>query len=780
MFLALGTRSAPGQGKGNALLWPAAIAYDAGGNLYIADSGRNQVFEATLGGALLVVAGTGTQGYGGDGGAATAAQLNGPGGVAVGPNGTIYIADTGNARVRAVTSGVVATLAGTGQGAFGGDGGVPAHASFRAPASLALDGHGGLLICDTADHRVRRAGLGPGGLMSTIAGTGVQGYGGDGGPATAAELDLPGGMAVAGDGRVFIADTHNRQVRVISATGLITVYAGDGTQGSGGDGGPAVSAQLREPRGLAMASDGTLWIGDGGSRRVRQVGVDGTITTLAGTGLEGAGAEGDLAAATPFRTPRALAVSTFGLPAIGDTLNGTVRLLTEGNTLFQPAALASGRAASRVEVEVASAQVYGSVNASVSVTGPVGVARGGAAIVEAGSVVASTPLRGGGAALPLPAVAAGSHTWVAMYGGDGLNAAASSNPIAATVQPLAITAVANSASAVYGTANPAITGSLQGVLRPDAGQVEAVFAVAAGPLAPVGTYPISATLTGSRSGNYVVGMAANSGTLQITPAGSSTALAALAQGYAGFPLRLTAHVASSTTGQPTGTVQFLDGGAVVATGALVNGSVSGIEVVPSPGAHNLTAVYPGDVNFLPSTSAVEVAHVDALPDFSIALSGGNSATVTAGSSATFAILLGASPAPFTGEVTFSASGLPPGATATFSPVGVVPGASSATVTLTVQTPASLARLPSGGRTEVWFGCLGLLFTVRLRRARLGRAALFLFAGCFLLAGCGARTVGDGTGVSATKTYPLGITGTSTNLLGAVVTHSTTATLIVGQ
>lgn len=789
LLLAALARGAPAQGKGTALLWPSAIAYDTAGNLYIADSGRHQVFEATLAGTLLVVAGSGTQGFAGDGGPAKVAQLNGPQGIAVAADGTIYIADTGNARIRAVAGGTITTLAGTGRHVFGGDGGAAANASFRAPAALALDGKGGLLLCDPPDHRVRRVDLEAGGAISTVAGTGVQGYAGDGGVAAAAEMNSPEGVAVAGDGRVFVADTHNQRIRVVSVAGLITTFAGDGTRGSEGDGGLAVSAQLTEPRGLLLAEDGVLYIGDAGNRRVRQVSTDGIMATLAGSGVEGAGADGDALATTSFRTTRALALSSFGLPVVADTLNSTVRVLTAGGTVFQPAALAAGRAGSGIVAAMSSPQVYGSLSAAVSVSGPVGTPRGTVSMVEAGSTPGSTlgsaSLQNGDAKIAGAVLSTGSHTVLATYGGDGLNGAASSSTLPLLVTPLAITAVADSASAVYGAPTPALTGSLQGVLSADAGKVAAVFSAGAAALAPVGSYPISATLTGSSSGDYLVSMAAGSGSFQVTPAGSTTLLATVPAGYAGLPLRLTVHVASDTRGQPSGTVQFLDNGTVVATVTLVNGSASGIEVAPSSGAHSLSAAYAGDANFSPSSSASQSAAVGALPDFAISLGNGgsgngSSATISAGSSAAYQVVVGASPAPFTGDVTLAVSGLPVRATATFSPVQVVPGTGSATVTLSVQTPAAQALLPANRQPGVWLAGICLLGGFGVARTRRFRTALSLAVVCFVLTGCGARTVGEGTGTLTSKTYSLQITGTSTNLLGAVVTHSTGTTLIVQQ
>jgi sugar lactone lactonase YvrE len=196
MLLVLVTGQADAQSVALPLL-PTSVAYDAAGNLYFADTNRHVVYESSLAGVLSVVAGDGVQGFSGDGGVATSAELDSPQGVAVGPDGTLYIADTGNERIRAVSGGMITTFAGNGSGGFAGDGGVAVNASFRRPNALAIDTSGALLVCDAGNERVRRISVG---VIATMAGNGTQGFAGDGGAATSAELDTPMGLAVSGDG----------------------------------------------------------------------------------------------------------------------------------------------------------------------------------------------------------------------------------------------------------------------------------------------------------------------------------------------------------------------------------------------------------------------------------------------------------------------------------------------------------------------------------------------------------------------------------------------------
>ena len=248
---------------------PHGVALDSAGNLYIADSNNHRIRKVTPGGTISTYAGTGTEGFSGDGGPATAAHLDRPDGVALDSAGNLYIADLGNSRIRKVTpGGTISTYAGNGGYGFWGDGG-PATAAQLRPRGMALDPAGNLYIADFGNSRVRK--VTPGGTISTYAGTGTPGFAGDGGPATAAQLSFPQGVALDSAGNLYIADSNNNRIRKVTPGGTISTYAGTGLQGFSGDGGPAIDAQLWFPVGVALDSAGNLYIADQENQRIRKV-----------------------------------------------------------------------------------------------------------------------------------------------------------------------------------------------------------------------------------------------------------------------------------------------------------------------------------------------------------------------------------------------------------------------------------------------------------------------------------------------------------------------------
>jgi len=321
---------------------------------------------------ISTVAGDGTASFSGDGGPATSATLNGPIGVAVDASENIYIADAVNQRIRRVSRGTISTLAGNGTNSYAGDGGAATSAEMSSPTGVAVDSFGNVYIGDSGNNVVRMV---TSGTISTAVGNVCTstttipcgaGQGGDGGPATAAQLNYPLGVAVDSAGNLYIADSNNNVIREVSggiistvsftlrlnhpvdvavdsarnlyiadlnnsrivkvtAAGISTVFAGNGTSGFSGDGGPASKAELSFPTGVAVDGAGNVYIADTDNQRIRKVGPDGNITTIAGTGQYGY--TDGLASAATFASPGGIAVDPAGALYIADTGNNVIRHL---------------------------------------------------------------------------------------------------------------------------------------------------------------------------------------------------------------------------------------------------------------------------------------------------------------------------------------------------------------------------------------------------------------------------------------------------------------------
>lgn len=310
---------------------PEGITVAANGDVYYADPDNNVIRKVTAAtGIITTVAGSGGNGSSGDGGLAILAKFKNAEGVFVVANGDLYLADTGNHEIRKVTAltGIVTLVVGSTSPGYSGDGGAAAAARLRLPAAIVVAANGDMYIADTGNDAVRKVTAATG-IITTYAGTGTTGYTGDGGAATSARLSGPQGLVLAANGDLYIADTGNNVIRkVTAATGVITTFAGTGTAGFLGDGGVATSARLNAPESVSISASGELYIADAGNNRIRRVSTGGTITTVAGTGTAGAAGDGGLPTAAQLNSPHGIAVSTSGTYYISDRVNNEIRRVT--------------------------------------------------------------------------------------------------------------------------------------------------------------------------------------------------------------------------------------------------------------------------------------------------------------------------------------------------------------------------------------------------------------------------------------------------------------------
>lgn len=763
------------------LILPGGLGYDAQGNLYFAESGRNLVRRVALDGTLITFAGTGVQGFAGDGGTATAADLDSPQAVAVDSAGNVFVADTHNHRIRRIdaNSGFISTVAvsGTGTGPFA--------LKIGLPSALAVDSAGNLFVADAAQHRILRLDAASGAL-AVVAGNGTQGYSGDGGPASSAAIDSPYGLALDPQGNLFLSDTHNQCVRRVDhVSGLITTIAGTGQPGFAGDSGAATSATLRLPRGLAIDGSGNLFLVDSANHRLRRIdAVTGLIASVAGDGTQAYAGDAGPAVSASLDSPRAVALSPAGLATMSDTHNQRVRQvdtqqaihtiagLGTGGTailnLFAPAAIpyGSGQAAAHFVANPAASPATGNVTFFDQASG-----------AATRQTVASVALVGNTAVLSLATLAAGTHHLSATYPGDATHVPAQSQAVSVNIATAAAIATPNAVSMFYGMSVPALTGSLTGILPQDAPFLSLVLSSSATPVAPPGSYPVQAALSGGASADYA--LTTTPAAVVINKASASTTLSQA----------LTVHVASNTSGVPSGPVNLIDGATVAQTAVLnatgdVNFSASSL----TTGSHTLTAAYPGDRNFLSASSAPLLLSTGpgTAPDFTLAASGQTSATVVAGNAATFAFAVSPLRGALNSPIQLNASGLPPGASASFSPAYLPPTGNPSAFVLTVQTLHAATVLGgSAGAMNVpasvpYTFALGLPLLLLLRRKGVRKILICVFAcsaGALLLNGCASRT-NSAPASASIQVYTITVTGTSTADSGATLQHTASVTLSV--
>ncbi len=673
----------PGAATASALGSPHGMAYDSGGNLLVADTRNQVIVRITPAGVLTVVAGDGQQGYTGDGGPATAAALNAPSAVVVDAAGAMYIADTGNHCIRKVDSaGVMSTVAGTGLPGNAGDSGPATAAQLRQPRGLAIDASGTLYIADTGNHRVRE--LLANGMIVAFAGTGSEGNDGDGGPAAAASFQSPTSLSFVADGSLLITDTAARRIRQVSS-GRITAYA---------------ALSMRRPEGIAADGDGSVYVADAGNQVVVQSALDGS-SSIAGSGEQGAFAAG-VPASSPMDSPAAVALGSNGDVVVSDRRNHQVQRIALARIDFGSVAVGTMSAVQTVALHNAGAQ----------------------------------PLRVIGLSLPAGFVMAASGT--------------TCGAVPFTLQSAAGCVVA----AVFA---PLTQGVATGVaqVRVD------------------GAAPQSMLLTGA---GVAVGALASSVT-SLTSNGSVS--------YAGAAVTLNVAVAGALGSKPSGMVSLYDGSALMSTVALSGGAAVMTTSSLTLGQHVLHAVYSGDAVYASSTSGTVAETVVATPDFAMT-SAAASYSGSAGGTMSMALTLMPVNGTLNHAVTFGVVGLPARATATFLPAVVTLGGNPVPLTMTVQMPATLSSLRARFLPMLAGGMVVPLLFVRRRRAL---SLLMLVVMALLCAsGCGsgfrgeANTAGSGGSGSSGGVFQYNavVTATTTGVLGDTLTHSVTIGLVVTQ
>ncbi|MBL7691977.1 MAG: T9SS type A sorting domain-containing protein [Flavipsychrobacter sp.] len=303
---------------------PLGVAADGAGNVYIVDTKNHCIRKVNSAGIISTIAGDGTAGYSGDGGPATAAKLYIPSKIALDGAGNIIFVDNGNFCIRKINAaGIISTIVGTGTAGNSGDGGPATAAQINGSPGLAIDAAGNIFFSDVTKNTIRK--VSTTGIVSTIAGCGLSGYMGDGGPATAARFNEPFGIALDDAGNIYVAEYSNNCLRKVSASGIVSTVTGALVAGYSGDGGPASTAKLDRPASVVIDHNNEIYIGDHNNHVIRKISNTGIISTIAGTGVSGYSGDDGPATAATFRGPSDVCIDVVGSLLIADYGNSVIR-----------------------------------------------------------------------------------------------------------------------------------------------------------------------------------------------------------------------------------------------------------------------------------------------------------------------------------------------------------------------------------------------------------------------------------------------------------------------
>jgi hypothetical protein len=498
----------------------SAMAVDSAGNVYIADTGNNRIRLLGTNGVMTTFAGTGDAAFGGDGSAAISATFNAPAGVAVDTNGNVFVADMENNRIRRIdaVTGHITTVAGNGSADFTGDGGQATSATLNWPSGVAVGSDGSLYIADQLNCRIRK--VSAGGIITTLAGNGVPGYNGENSDAIAAQLNYPTSVAVDKTGNVYVADQYNNRIRKVGADGSITTIAGTGDYGYDGDGGPATAALLNYPYGVAVDDLGNVSIADTENACIRFVTPGGVITTIAGNGNFGDYGDGGPAKNALLNYPYGVAVDRYRNIYLADYYNYRIK------KIWRSAAMLTGVPTAAGDYPLTLWASDGVYSNAQSFTLHIAKAPASVFLSNLSYMYDSTPKSAqaatdpdgktvvltfnGSATLP---VNAGSYAVTGTISDANWQGTASSTLVISRA-PLTITA--NDTNKVYGDSEPALTASYGGLCGSDGPDVVSglTLTTATGAVATVGIHAITAA--NAVASNYSITFAP--GTLTVSKA----------------------------------------------------------------------------------------------------------------------------------------------------------------------------------------------------------------------------------------------------------------------
>ena len=592
---------------------PTGVAVDAAGNFYISDSSNNRIRRVDGQSTVIsTVAGNGTPGYGGDGAVGTAGMISDPAGIAIDGAGDIYFADTGNHVIRRIDAitGFLSTVAGTGtvQG-YTGDNHLATAATLSLPEGLAFDANGNLYIADTGNNVIREVNASTG-MITTVAGTGVAGYNGDGITATTAKLDSPWNLVVGPDNSLYIADLMNQRIRQVSPLGIITTIAGNGNQGFAGDGGVASQSELNEPAAVILDPAGDVYIADSGNNRIREISAapnaniaNNDIQTIVGTGGEQFIGDGGLANAANIYGPNSLFFDQTGDLFMADMFHNRIREISASPLSLTFTGVRVGKVSTPAVVEavqddgnatlnIAAPTFNNSALAAASTTCNPGTAVAMGTSCNIGIEFAPTTVAANvSGTLKVNSDAANTPT-VVNVSGPGLSV----NPTSTTVNPspnpslvgqtVTFTATVNSGGASLTGAVTILDGSATVCT---ANVNSNGVAVCSNSTLTLGSHSITASYAGDPNDAASVSPAVilvvqQPTTIALTAAPSTTVVTS--------NVTLTATV-TAPTGTPAGNLVFYDGTTAIGSAAINAGVATFSTTSLLPGTHSLTAQYVG-------------------------------------------------------------------------------------------------------------------------------------------------------------------------------------------